>query len=142
MSVETTQQTMKGYLDALVARGPYAQYFTDDVVCSLMGEGVEVTGRDAVEQFITGFHTQSFDGRPEPKSLVCGDAQAALEVVFLGTHTGDFMGIPTTGKEVNVPYSVHYDLEADKIKALRLYMPMDVFMRQLGVMAAAEQTAG
>lgn len=41
-----------------------------------------------------------------------------------------------------MPYSVHYDLDGDNIKALRLYMPMDVFMRQLGVMAPAEQTTG
>lgn len=88
MSAESTYQTMCGYVDALVARGPYHQYFTDDVVCSLMGEGVAVTGRDAVEQFITGFHTQSFDARPELTSLVYGDGRAALEAVFVGTHTG------------------------------------------------------
>ena len=141
MSVVTTRETMNRYLDALVARAPYGQYFRDDVVCTLMGEDVKVTGRDAVEQFIIGFHTQSFDAKPVLTSLIVVGGKAAVEAVFVGTHTGEFLGIGATGRSVNVPYSVHYDVEGDKIAALRLYMPMDVFPRQLGAMPQAETPA-
>ena len=34
-----------------------------------------------------------------------------------------------------------YDLEGEKLKALRLYFPMDVLMRQLGVAPALGQPA-
>ena len=37
-----------------------------------------------------------------------------------------------TGKSVRVPYSVFYDVDADKIKALRIYMPMDQLLAQIG----------
>ena len=42
-------------------------------------------------------------------------------MVFVGTHTGDFAGIPASGKQVAVPYSVFYDLADGKITALRIY---------------------
>lgn len=134
MPADIAHETMRGYIDALVARGAFARFFADDVVCVLMGEGIEVKGRNAVEQFIVDFHTKSFDARPDVKSLFVGDGHAALEAVFVGTHTGEFLGILATGRHVSVPYTAVYDLEGDKIAALRLYMPMDVFMRQLGVL--------
>jgi hypothetical protein len=48
-----------------------------------------------------------------------------------GTHTGEFAGIQATGRAVRVPYSVVYDLRADKISALRIYFPMSLLVEQL-----------
>jgi predicted ester cyclase len=80
---------------------------------------------------VISLHTQSFDARPELKRLIVGADEAALEAVFIGSHTGEFQGIPATGKAVNVPYSVHYDLQDDKIAALQIYMSMDALLRQI-----------
>jgi steroid delta-isomerase-like uncharacterized protein len=131
MSVETTSKTMRSYLDSLIARGDFADYFTDDVTYMTIGAGQEVQGREPVRDLITGLHTQAFDGSPKVKTLVTGDGQAALEADFVGTHTGEFLGMPATGKSVNVPYCVVYDLRDDKIAALRIYMPMELFSQQL-----------
>ena len=62
------------------------------------------------------------------------DHGAAAEALFVGTHTGDFSGVSATGNTVRVPYSVFYDVDvaADKIKALRIYMPMDQLLAQIG----------
>ena len=76
-------------------------------------------------------HTQAFDAHPKVKTLVAGDGQAALEADFLGTHIGEFFGMPATGRSVQVPYCVVYDLQHDKIAALRAYIPMDLFAQQL-----------
>jgi predicted ester cyclase len=76
-------------------------------------------------------HTQAFNARAKVKTLVLGDAQAALEANFVGTHTGEFLGMPAGGKSVQVPYCVVYDLRGDKIAALRAYIPMDLFTQQL-----------
>ena len=131
MSVEATSKTMQSYLDALVARSDFDDYFTDDVACTTVGAGQEVQGRQAVRDFITWLHTQVFDARPKVKTLVAGDGHAALEADFVGTHIGEFLGMPASGKSVNVPYCVVYDLRDDKIAELRIYMPMELFSQQL-----------
>jgi steroid delta-isomerase-like uncharacterized protein len=132
MSVEATSETMRSYLDALLARGDFADYFTDDVTWTTIGTEQTMQGREPVRDFLTWMHTQAFDARPKVKTLVLGDGQAALEADLVGTHTGEFLGIPATGKSVQVPYCVVYDLRDDKIAALRAYIPMDLFAQQLG----------
>jgi steroid delta-isomerase-like uncharacterized protein len=131
MTSETTGRTMTAYLEALAQRGPFAQYFSDEVIFALVGTPQEVKGRDAVEQFIRYFHEQAFDARPEVKSTTIGDVRAAAEFVFVGTHTGEFAGVPASGNQVNVPYAVVYDLRDAKITALRAYIPMDLLLRQI-----------
>lgn len=132
MSVEATSETMRSYLDALLARGDFADYFTDDVTWTIIGTDRQVRGRKPVRDFLVWMHTQAFDARPKVKTLVVGDGQAALEADFVGTHTGEFLGMPATGKSVQVPYCVVYDLHDGKIAALRAYIPMELFAQQLG----------
>ena len=131
MSVEATAATMRSYLDALLARGDFADYFTDDVTWTTVGSGQQMQGREPVRDFLIWMHTHAFDARPKVKTLVAGDGPAALEADFVGTHTGEFLGMPTSGKSVQVPYCVVYDLRDDKIAALRAYIPMELFAQQL-----------
>ena len=131
MSMEMTAQTMRSYLDALLARGNFADYYTDDVTWTTVGADQELQGRQPVRDFLIWMHTQAFDAHPKVKTLVVGDGQTALEADFVGTHIGEFLGIPATGKSVQVPYCVVYDLRDDKITALRAYIPMDLFTQQL-----------
>ena len=131
MSVEATAQTMRSYLDVFLGRGDFADYFIDDVTWTAVGTGPELRGRQPVRDFLSWMHTQAFDAHPKVKTLVVGDGQAVLEADFVGTHTGEFLGIPATGKSVQVPYCVVYDLQDDKLVALRAYIPMDLFTQQL-----------
>jgi steroid delta-isomerase-like uncharacterized protein len=131
MSVETTAQTMRSYLDALLARGDFADYYADEVTWTTVGANQELQGRQPVRDFLIWMHTQAFDAHPKVKTLIVGDGQAALEADFVGTHTGEFLGIPASGKSVQIPYCVVYDLRDDKITALRAYIPMDLFTQQL-----------
>ena len=131
MSVEATSATMRSYLDAFLARGDFAGYFTDDVTWTIVGGDQELQGRQPVYDFLIWMHTQAFDAHPKVKTVVIGDGQAALEADFAGTHTGEFLGMPATGKSVQVPYCVVYDLRGDKITALWAYLPMDPFVQQL-----------
>ena len=57
--------------------------------------------------------------------------QAVVEADFIGTHTGEFAGVAATGKDVHLPYCVVYNLDDDKITALRLYFPIDVLLKQI-----------
>ena len=131
MTVEATAETMRSYLDAFLTRGDFAGYFTDDVTWTIIGTDQQVQGREPVRDFLTWMHTQAFDAYPKVNTLVVGDGQATLEADLVGTHTGEFLGIPATGKTVQVPYCVVYDLRDGKITALRAYIPMDLFTHQL-----------
>ena len=121
MSIEETQTVMDAYIAALVAREDIAPYFSDDVVLELIDVDQRVQGRDEVVDAIVVMHEQTFDATPELTNLVIGEGTAAAEVVFVGTHTGDFAGIPASGQQVAVPYAVFYDLADSKITTLRIH---------------------
>jgi ketosteroid isomerase-like protein len=136
MSIETTRTTIRGYLEALVKRGPFADYLAEDVVFTVMGGGQVIQGRAAVEQFIRWFHEQAFDARPEIKAVYEAGEHATLEAEFVGRHIGEFFGVAASQHEVRVPYVVVYDVRANKITALRFYMPMNVLMEQIRAVGA------
>ena len=94
---------MRSYLDALVARGDFADYFTDDVTWTIIGTDQQVQGREPVRDFFTWMHTQAFDAYPKVNTLVVGDGQTTLEANLVGTHTGEFLGIPATGRRSRSP---------------------------------------
>lgn len=138
MSVEETERTMRDYIEALVGKGDgdFAAFFADDVLWTTMETGEEVRGRDAVRDLIVSLHGETFHASPELKHLVCGDGLAAIEAVFVATHVSDFAGIPATGAEVRVPYTVFYDVAGGQITALRAYLSMLALTSQLQAAAA------
>jgi len=131
MSRDSTRAVMDGYLGALVEGGDFARFFADDAVCTTTETGEVVTGREAVRDYILAVHTQAFTARPEIRNLVVGDAGAILEADFVGTHTGEFGGVAPTGATLRVPYCVAYDVAADRITALRGYLPIRAMVAAL-----------
>jgi predicted ester cyclase len=119
--VDRGRATMDAYLEALQARGAFADYFADDVTIDVVGSGQTGQGRAAVEGMIRYIHEQAFDARAEVKSLIVDGDHAALEADFVGRHIGEFAGVAATGRDLRVPYSVVYDLDGGRIKALRIY---------------------
>jgi steroid delta-isomerase-like uncharacterized protein len=126
-----TEKTMRSYLDALLKRGDFAAHFSDDVLWTTMEDGGEVRGREAVRDVIVSMHQRFFDASPELRSLVCGDGVAAVEAVFVGRHVADFAGVPATGRQVRVPYTMFYELDGDAITELRGYLSMSALLSQL-----------
>src|SRR5215467_16388669 len=127
----TERQVMQGYLEALAERGDFPAYFTDDVIASFEGTDQTAVGRDRAGRLIRYVHEDAFDARAELKNLLVDDGKAAIEADFVGTHTGEFAGLQSTGRAVRVPYSVVYDLRDDQISAVRIYFPMSLLMEQL-----------
>jgi predicted ester cyclase len=68
---------------------------------------------------------------------VIGDGAALAEAVFIGTHTGEFAGIPATGLQVRLAYCMVYDVADGAITALRAYFPQGALAAQLTEAAAA-----
>jgi hypothetical protein len=66
MTVEATSEIMRSYLDAFLARGDFADYFTDDVTWTTVGGGQDLQGREPVREFLVWMHTQAFPGLRRP----------------------------------------------------------------------------
>jgi len=120
-TIDSARATMDAYLAALVARRPYAEFFTDDVELVVVGGGQTVRGRDAVASTIQFLHEQAFDAKPELVSLVVDGDRAALEAEFIGRHIGEFAGIAPTNRDIRLPYSVHYEIDDGHIAKLTIY---------------------
>jgi predicted ester cyclase len=131
MSAEQVRETMQLYAEALLARGAYGRFFADDVRLEVVGTDQRVQGAEPAEQAIRFLHEVAFDARPEISNVLVDAAGAAIEATFVGTHIGEFAGIAATGSAVRLPYSAFYELDAGKITALRLYMPMDQLAAQI-----------
>ena len=131
MAVEVARRTMEAYVEDLLG-GPYKRHFSDDVVVALVGTDQGAEGPDGAEAWIDHLHTVAFKARPELKSMIVDDGQAAAEFDFVGEHVGEFGGVAATGREVRVPYGVVYDLRGGEISAVRIYLSLELLMRQLG----------
>ena len=147
MADTTTRAVMDEYLHALLDGSDFGRFFAPDVVWTTMETGEEVRGRDEVRHLIQAIHTQAFQAQPELVNLLTGDGTAMLEAVFIGTHVGDFAGLPATGVQVRLPYSMAYDVIEGAITALRAYFPMTALRSQLAeggrsVSAPAQQAPG
>jgi predicted ester cyclase len=107
------------------------QYVAEDGVFTHMSTGEKTIGREAVRQMLHYIYHVAFDARAEIKNTIITDNKAVLEMDFVGNHIGEFVGIQPTGKQVKFPITIVYDLENGLIKQARVYMLMDILMKQL-----------
>lgn len=128
MSVETTKKIMNQYIDS---EHSDVSMLADDVVFTHMATGDEHFGPDSVLQMLNYMYHTAFNAEAETKNLICAEGKAVLEADFVGTHIGEFAGIPATNKKVRVPICVVYDLENNQIKRARVYLEMPVLFKQL-----------
>lgn len=123
MADDSTREVMDGYLDALRGGGDFGRFYAPSVVWTFMESGEQVHGREAVRALVVDLHNRAFAAHPEVRSMVVGDGVAMLEADFVGTHIGEFEGLPATGAAVRLPYCVAYDVAGGAITALRAYFP-------------------
>lgn len=124
--LEMTQKNMRDYL-----RSHDARYVTDDAVFIDKATGEKVVGREAIGQLLQLFYHKAFDAHLETTNVLVTEDRAVAEGVFMGKHIGEFEGIPATGKIVSVPLCVTYSLEKTLIKEARVYLMIDVLIKQL-----------
>jgi steroid delta-isomerase-like uncharacterized protein len=133
MSVESTRRVMRRHWNSRFAD---MSLFAGDVVYTVMADGRQIQGQEAVMHMLNHIYRVAFDARAEITNEVIGDGHAVIEGIFTGTHIGEFAGIPVTGKEISVPFCVSYELENEQIKRARIYFEMPVLLAQLETGAA------
>jgi len=84
------------------------------------------------QMFINAFP----DGRSTIEEMVTQDNLVATRGLYRGTHRGDFMGMPATGRQVEVPW-ISFDRITDgKLAEHRFLMDIQVMMQQLSAVPA------
>jgi steroid delta-isomerase-like uncharacterized protein len=104
------------------------------------GDGQTQRGPDAGLAVGQMFATAFPDGKIEFRNITVSGNTAVVEFTGSGTHTGNLMDIPPTGKKMSLPIVTILEFSGDKIAAEREYMDMMHMMTQLGL-APAPATA-
>lgn len=129
MSVEETAEVFARYADG---QHSDVSVMAPDVVFRVMATGQEFTTPDGVLGMLNWFYHGAFEAQARERSRIVGDGIVAIEADFIGRHTGEFAGIPATGKDVNVPLAVFYELRDGQIVEGRVYFETPAFMAQVG----------
>lgn len=72
------------------------------------------------------------------EDVVAEEYGVAVRFTLTGTHDGDFMGIPATGRSVTVPATAILKVTGGKVTELRGQFDALGLMRQLGAIPAPE----
>lgn len=115
------------------------KFIAEDAVFKNLNTGEIHKGRTEIGAMLHYIYHVAFDAKAEIKNYIITEDKALLEGLFKGKHVGEIAGIQATGKQVNVPLSVSYDLKDGLIKEARIYMLTDIMMQQLGVTAPSLQ---
>lgn len=129
ISIETNRDVIMRYFES---DHTDASMMAEDVVFTDMASGQEHRGRNGVLQMLNYVYHVAFEATAVTRNLIFGENNAVWEGDFIGRHIGEFAGVPATGKEVNVPLTVVYDLANGQITRARIYFMASAFMRQLG----------
>ncbi|HYC33442.1 MAG TPA: ester cyclase [Gemmatimonadales bacterium] len=136
MSVERTREAMMRYWDS---HHRDLSMMAPDVHFTTMATGDEHCGVEEVRRMLDHIYHVAFDARAELRTRLCTESHAVIEGWLVGTHVGEFAGVPATGRQVRVPLCVVYDVEDGLIKRGRVYLELPVLLRQLrGEAAVAE----
>jgi steroid delta-isomerase-like uncharacterized protein len=126
---------VREFVDEVITGGnieAVAKYVWEDVVeqVPLPGQGPGLEGlKDIIRAMRAGFPDIVFSTQEQ---VAEGD-KVASRFEWTGTHKGDFLGVPATGKSVRVWGMVIDRLEQGRIKDTRLIMDTLGLMTQLGV---------
>jgi steroid delta-isomerase-like uncharacterized protein len=115
--------------------GAIDEFFAPDFVNRSAQPG-QPNDREGVKATVSGF----FSGLPDLKAtldfLVAEGDKVVLRTTLTGTHSGELMGIPATGKRVQVTAITIVRIAGGKIAELWSEADMMGMMQQLGVVPA------
>jgi steroid delta-isomerase-like uncharacterized protein len=105
------------------------------------GDGKELAGGPDTGLNIAKTYAAAFpDGRIEVRATYAHGETAISELRATGTHGGELMGIPPTGKPVELVICNVIELRDGKIYREREYFDVAAMLAQIGVVLSPAQT--
>ena len=68
-----------------------------------------------------------------PEDFICEEDKVVVRARVRGTHKGELMGIPPTGRMIDLPFTVIYRIADEKINKGWLFVDRMDLMNQLGI---------
>lgn len=103
----------------------------------LVATGQVFDGPDEVRGYYATSRGAFPDQRNEIHTLRHADDAVVVEFDLLGTHGGDFMGVPATGRTFRCRMVAVFEFADDRIVCERVYFDGATILRQLGLMPGA-----
>jgi len=91
-----------------------------------------IQGIEAFRQFTSGFFTAFPDLQTTIEDLIAEGDKVAVRQTWRGTHTGNFLGIPPTGKQVAFTSTEFYRVADGKLAEEWIELDMLGLLQQLG----------
>jgi steroid delta-isomerase-like uncharacterized protein len=133
MSVAEQRSVIQRWIAAWNARDP-------DAAVELLAEEYvrhdanmpEVVGPRAQRDFLAGLFMAFPDLNLRPERLIAQENLVVVHFTVQGTHRGEFMGMPATGREVMIQAVDIFRLKREKITEQWVVMDALGLMQQLG----------
>jgi steroid delta-isomerase-like uncharacterized protein len=117
----------------------YLFFATDDVIAENVAMGVTIRGKEEYRSNLKLLFAAFPDYRIELTSHFGSGNLSCAEAVVSGTHKGDFMGIPATGRAFSVRGVSVAELREGKASRITAYSDSASMLRQLGVSPAPQK---
>ena len=109
------------------------ELFSEDYVLHDPGNPM-VQDRETFKQFLTGHYAAFPDAKWTVEDVVAEGDRVVVRWTFTGTHQGELLGIPPTGKQVSMSGITIYRVADGKIAEEWAVSDIMGFMQQLGVL--------
>ena len=121
-----------GDIDGIVA------CFSEECVFEDLALQATFEGHAALREFAAAAFAALPDFQWTATKIFSDGANVCIESHFSGTQTGDFPGIPATGKAVDIPCLTVEEIRDGKVRRHRDYWSLATYLQQVGLMPSAE----
>ena len=96
-------------------------------------------GLDGVKANVTTFKNAFPDAQAKIEFLVAEGDKVVSRHTWSGTHQGEYMGVPATGKQVNLAVMATFGIAGGKIREAWVIADTFGFMQQLGMVPSPQE---
>lgn len=112
-----------------------AALLTPDFIINLAGMPYQMHGREAWKQNLAVIRAAFPDATAEIHDIFGAGDRVAVRLTIRGTHTGEFVGNPATGRAVEYTSFEFYRVSGDLIAEEWICSDILTMMRQIGAQA-------
>lgn len=128
-----TQDLVRGLIDAINRKDYAALPDLIDPEYVYRAPGEELRGVAGLEGLLTSYHQGFPDLELVIEDMFGDEERVATAFTFTGTHLGELMGVPATGKRVSVHGTIHSRVDGGRIVEEWELLDLATMYQQLGL---------